>query len=475
MNRSRIILLVLTLFAGFASFGCGANYGMNSASSPSATGAATVPITMTDTPPTGVTILSFEVSVTSATLNPGNINLLAGKGAVRIEVRELETESAFLNTANIPAGTFSSLNLTFANPELTFQNNTAASLAGCAVGAVCEIDPTGTLTTVVNFAPPGINISGNSPMGIQIDVNPNNVLTPALGVNFGLGVTAQALAMKPAGEVGDLDDLQGTVQNLNVTNSQFTLRAMAGDFTILVDPNTAFELEHCGANNLSCLTNGEVVKLDVKIMSAGSFVAKKIEVEDEVEDDELDGVVFKIDDATHFEMVVLDELRTVNNVNVGNAIVVTLNNPSFQIQADNLSVPGALQSGFLGATNTSQLLPGQAVEIRLTAPVSPGPPFMITSDRVRLGMTQFTGNVKAGSIVPPNFAVDALPALFTGAGITSIHVQTSSQTDFDGIGSIAGLSDGNTVSLRGLLFRSAANPPELITKKVRRRDSGDHD
>lgn len=466
MNRSRIRLLMLVLFAAFASVGCG-KYSKNSSSS---TGAVAVPITMTDTPPAGITILSFEVTVTSAALNPGNVDLLGGKGPVRIEVRELETESAFLNTASILPGIYTSVNLTFANPELTFENNTAALVAGCAVGAVCEISPTGTLTSTVNFAPPGIMVSSNSPLGIQIDVNPNDVVTAALGVDFGVGVTAQALAIKPAGELDDLDDLQGTIQNLNAMASQFTLHTINGDFTILIDGNTEFELESCGANSLVCLVNGEVVNVDVKVMSAGAFVARKIELEDQVEDDELDGIVFKIDDATHFEMVVLDELRAVNNLNLGNPVVVTLNNASFEIQADNLPVPVALQSSFDGVTDTSQLLPGQTVQVRLTAPVNPGPPFMVTSDRVRLRMTQFTANVMAGSVAPPDFSVDALPALFTSSGITSIHVQTSFQTDFDGIVGVSGLADGNTVSLRGLLFRDGANPPELIAKKVRKRD-----
>jgi Domain of unknown function (DUF5666) len=457
---------MLVLFAAFASAGCG-KYSINSSSS---TGAVAVPITMTDTPPAGVTILSFEVTVRSAALNPGNVDLLGGQGPVRIEVRELETESAFLNTASILPGIYTSLNLTFANPELTFENNTAASVVGCAVGAVCEISPTGTLTSMVNFAPPGIMVSSNSPLGIQIDVNPNDVITAALGVDFGMGVTAQALAIKPAGELDDLDDLQGTIQNLNAMTSQFTLHTMNGDFTILIDGNTEFELESCGANSLACLVNGEVVNVDVKVMSAGAFVARKIELEDQVEDDELDGIVFKIDDATHFEMVVLDELRAVNNLNLGNPVVVTLNNASFEIQADNLPVPVALQSSFDGVTDTSQLLPGQTVQVRLTAPVNPGPPFMVTSDRVRLRMTQFTANVMAGSVAPPDFSVDALPALFTSSGITSIHVQTSFQTDFDGIVGVSGLADGNTVSLRGLLFRDGANPPELIAKKVRKRD-----
>lgn len=106
-------------------------------------GASALSVTVTDTPPTNVTVLSFEVSVTGATLNPGGPDLLAGRGPVRIEAEELETESAFFNTVGVAPGTYTMLNLTFANPELTFKNGTNVNLAGCAPGAVCEINPTG--------------------------------------------------------------------------------------------------------------------------------------------------------------------------------------------------------------------------------------------------------------------------------------------------------------------------------------------
>src|SRR5712692_6462273 len=88
-------------------------------------GAAAVSVTITDTPPAGVTLLSFEVNVTGATLNPGSVDLaLGGKGPIQIEVKQLETESVFLSTATVTPGTFTSLTLTFADPELTFKNDT---------------------------------------------------------------------------------------------------------------------------------------------------------------------------------------------------------------------------------------------------------------------------------------------------------------------------------------------------------------
>src|SRR5437867_3789635 len=189
MNRSVLAVCGLLFVCVLVIYSCG-----GSMSNPLQQGSPALSVTVTDTPPAGVSVLSFEVSVTGATLNPGNVDLLAGRGPVRIEVENLETESGFLNTARVAPGTYTSLNLTFANPELTFKNGTTGTLAGCAAGAVCEIKPTGTLTSTVNFPSPGLTITGSSSgmmqeeddeqtaMGIQVDLNVNTILSGTLGV-----------------------------------------------------------------------------------------------------------------------------------------------------------------------------------------------------------------------------------------------------------------------------------------------------
>src|SRR2546430_16638858 len=141
------------------------------------------------------------------------------------------------------------------------------------------------------------------------------------------------------------------------------------------------------------------------VMGGGVLLGKKIEFEDEAEGDDLEGIVFKVDDATHFEIVVLNELRSVSNVSIGNPTVVTLSNPGFQVEADGLPVPSALQVAFEAAMDTSQLLPGQTVQIPMTSPANPGPPVAVTTDRVRLRMTQFTPNVKAARSCHPTLAL----------------------------------------------------------------------
>jgi hypothetical protein len=457
------LFLLLMLFT-FAEFGCG---GISNNVPPPIAGSVPMTITVSDTPPAGITLLSFEVTVSSATLNPGPVALIAAPA--KIEVKQLETESAFLATVNVPAGTYQNLSLTFSSAELTFMNQTGSPIGTCQNNTVCEIESSASSNVTFLGSPFPLTITANTPGGLQLDLNVANIISNTLAINFSAAnaVVVTQLSTAPAGELEDMDDIEGMVQGLDVANQKFTLTTFKGSFVINTDVNTEFKIEGCAANNFTCIQNGQVLEADVRINPGGMFVAKRIELEDATEDDELEGVVFKIDDATHFEMVVLDELRTVNNVNVGNPTIVTLSTPSFQVKADGLSVPSALQNAFQGATDTSQLLPGQVVQVRANS-VNAGPPITVSSNRVRLRFTQLTANL-LGAPVPPNFTLGTLPPLFTNAGITSIHVQTSSDTHLEGVIALNGLLNGDTVSVRGLLFKNGINPPELIAKKVRKR------
>lgn len=437
-------------------------------------------LTLTDAPPAGVTVLSFEVSVTGATLNPGAVDLLAGKGPVQIEVKKLETESAFLSTASIPAANYTSLNLTFANPELTFLNNTGATLAGCANGAVCEIKPAGTLTAMFGGGPytSTFYVTSASQGGLQIDVNLSALLSGSLDVDFSdsAAVTVNRRTATGGDALDEIDDVNGIVKS--PASNQFSLQAAdLGTITVAANSGTEFEgFDSCVMANFSCLADGQSVEVDLVLTGAGTFLAKKVELEDEAAEagkDELDGVVFKVDSATQFEMVVIDELRSVANVSVGDPVVVTLQTGSggttFLVDTNGLNVPSSLQQAFESAADTSQLIPGQTVQVR-KASLSGGPApaaIMVTSDRVRLRNTRFTAIV-SGAVSGNNFNAGSLPGLFTTNGINTIQVQTSSQTGFENVTAAGGLADGNSVSVRGLLFRSTPNPV-LIADKVRKR------
>jgi len=240
-----------------------------------------------------------------------------------------------------------------------------------------------------------------------------------------------------------------------------------GGITVAINSNTQFDgFDACAAANATCVQSGQSVEVDLMLLASGTFLAKKIELRDDAQqaaDDELEGIVSKIDSPSQFEMVVNDELRAVANVSVGDPVTVMLTTSgggtSFQVDANGLAVPSTLQQGFEGATDTSQLLPGQTVQVRkLTMTGGPAPAAItITTDRVRLRDTRFTATV-SGAPTGSNFNVGGLPGLFTAEGVSQILVQTSSQTNFENVSGVSGLADGSTVSLRGLLFKKHSEP-----------------
>jgi hypothetical protein len=455
-----VIVFLLVL----AAFGCNAS---NNIVPPPVAGSSPVTFTVTDTPPAGVTLLAFEVTVTNATLSPGNVPLVVNP--VKIEVRRLETESAFLATVNVPAGTYQSVAVTFSNPELTFLNQTGSAIGVCANNSICEIKSNSSSNVSYSGAPFPVTITNNTPGGLRLDLNVANIITNGLGADFTVanGLVITQLTPNGLGDLFRIDDLDGIVQGLDAVNHRFTLHNFRGDFLVVTDINTQFEMEGCAANNFSCLANGQVLDVDVRVLPGGVFFARRIELEDADADDELEGVVFRIDDATHFGMVVLNPLRPLASVTAANRVQVTLSNPQFQVRAHGLTVPSALKNAFEGATDTSQMLPGQVVQVRVNS-ANIGPPIGVTTNRIRLRFTQVRGTLTAAPI-PPNFTIGTLPPLFTNAGITTIHVQTSGSTDFEGVLVLNGLLNGDIVSVRGLLFKNGVNPPELIAKKVRKR------
>ena len=141
-----------------------------------------VTLTVTDAPPAGVTVLSFEVTVNSAVLNPGNVQLITNPQ--RIEVKQLETDSAFLSTMNVPAGTYQSITVNVTNPELTVMNNSGAAIGNCANNSVCHLEPAAAGNVTFSSAPFPVVLAGGSPTGFQVDLNVANMISGTLGVDF---------------------------------------------------------------------------------------------------------------------------------------------------------------------------------------------------------------------------------------------------------------------------------------------------
>jgi hypothetical protein len=201
-------------------------------------------------------------------------------------------------------------------------------------------------------------------------------------------------------------------------------------------------------------------------MAGGMLLAKKVELEEEeLNEEELEGTLVSVDLTTTpptFKMVVMEEVPDIPGLDVGNLVTVTVQSGAeFRIKEDGLNV-----SSSLFFASPADLMVGQNIQVRLRAGSSG---MSVMTDRVRLRMSRFTAKVKSKS--GDTFIVGNLPSLFTSANppVNEIEVRTSAQTNFNNVGNVGALNVGNTVSLRGLLFKTAGDPV-LVASKVRLRE-----
>ena len=472
MNRKRCLLLILLVSVGVAA-ACG---GGSSPAPPPVGGnpppatAAPVSVAITDAPPAGVSVLSLEVLVTSAVLQPGNVQLVTTP--VQLEVKRLEVEAAFLSTINVPAGTYTSVALTFSNPELTIRNDSNAAIgAVCAVGAICEFKPTVTGTFTFSGSPFPITVTANTPAGLLVDVNLNSIITGANTLDFtaaGALVVTQLNAAQGTGQLEELEDIKGRISAVRAASNEFDLQlSNSRTLTIRTDAATQFEDFNdptginCAANNFSCLAVGQVVEVKLRLIAGGALLARKIEAEDNDNEEELEGIVVDVANLpASFDMVLTDEAVNAAGVEVGQRVRVNLiGTPRFRIDSDGLTV---VQTDFDAA---SDLRIGQVVEVeRRSNPVGTPPAF--DTDRVVLKDTRLTGRVQSITTATNTIVLDNLPSLF---GVTTLEVRiTPGQTEFKNTTGLAALAAGDTVSVRGLLFKGST-APFIAAKKIRKR------
>lgn len=427
-------------------------------------------IAITDAPPAGVSVLSLEVMITSAVLQPGNVQLVTTP--VQIEVKRLEVEAAFLSTINVPAGTYTSIALTFSNPELTIRNDSNAAIGGvCAVGAICEFKPAVTGTFTFSGSPFPLTVTANNAAGLLVDVNLNSIITGANTLDFtaaGAVLVTQLSAAQGTGQLEELEDIKGRISAVRAASNEFDLQlSNSRTLTIRTDSATQFEDFNdpgginCAANNFSCLATGQVVEVKLRLIAGGALLARKIEAEDNDNEEELEGIIVDVANLpASFDMVLTDEAVNAAGVEVGQRVRVNLiGTPRFRIDADGVTV---VQSDFDAAND---LRIGQVVEVeRRSTPTGTPPAF--DTDRVILKDTRLTARVQSINTAANTLVLDNLPSFF---GVTTLEVRiTPGQTEFKNTTGLSTLAAGDTISVRGLLFKGSSTP-FLAAKKIRKR------
>ena len=179
-------ILILALSAVLT--GCHGNPHETGAGSSGGGGTVTtttpVDLLLTDSPPSGITPLSFEVTLQSAELEPGNVSLLLAPQ--NEEITRLQTETAMLSTTEVAVGSYTSV-------QITYANSIVAGGITCTAGSVCTISPTATNQTTTLTFPSALAVSVSAPQAVQLDLNLANLFYGALAADFTAGSSVTAV------------------------------------------------------------------------------------------------------------------------------------------------------------------------------------------------------------------------------------------------------------------------------------------
>jgi len=465
------IVFLSCIFVG--SLGCGGGSGSSSVTTPPPApqqGTSQASISLHDVPPMGVTVLSFQATITGMTLQPGNVSVL--NSPMTLEMTQLQGLSAYMGTISLPTGTYTGMTVTLSNPQMTFLNNTGGMMGGgggmmggggCANGQVCQLTPTLASSSVsITGSPFPINVQANTPFDMQCDFD----LMDSLQSNMGMSPTMSSMMQQTtqgSNVLDDMDDMIGQISS--VGSGQFTMSFVQGmpSMTITADTNTTFlGFDAVGKpNSFSGLAQGQIVLARMQLMAGGTLHAEKVRLESS-NPQVLDGMIVAVNSSTQFDMVMTNDAPAFQGLNLGSLVRINMQaGGTFDVDDTDLPVSG------MSFARSPDMMVGQVVQIEPSSALVSRTPPQLNTNHVRLMKTWMTA--KVASVVNANtFIMQTLSGMFRTAGFSTMTANTSAQTMFENVANVAGLNVGDTVSVRGPMFLMSGTPTVVCAKVLKR-------
>jgi hypothetical protein len=249
----------------FVALACGCGGGSSNSTTTMQPQSGSVFVTGTDAPLPSV--LSFQVDITGMTVSDGTnppVSVLSGTQTV--DFARLNGLHTLLDLNTIPTGTYTSVNVTLANPQIGYlkvtnpQTNpptrpTITTLNGTTTPAVTLSQSSVTL----NLASPltvnageiiGLSFEFDLRQSIQVDQNGQftGVVNPTLDLK----------AVTPSDADASIDDFVAGVVSVTASNNSFVIQGPHGhQFTVNVNDQTEWE----NGEGLSNLTSTSIVEI----------------------------------------------------------------------------------------------------------------------------------------------------------------------------------------------------------------------
>ena len=455
---TRLLVACMALAAVAVVTGCGGggNSAIGSGPTPTpAPGASSMQVRIGDAPADSV--IAFEVSVSALSLTPaggGSPVSVSVPANNRIEFTHASGKFEPFVAGNLPQGTFSAVNLTLVNSELTFLTST---------GTAVHVNGPASASISVPLSP---NLTiGSSPLVLNIDVNVANSVTTAgnviNGISFGptsFNITAKApgAANNQQDDDGEFEDVQGTVTAVN--GSSFTMKLQNGSsLTFATDATTEFK---DGVTGVAALLN-QVVTVEGFTKSDGSLFAEEVEGLENQNGAEVEGLITAISGTT-LTVTAQDGIGNgMDDTKVGATFTVNiagLNASKFRVKTGN-GFGGNLPNATFPFDATT-IHAGQRIEVDTDAAVPPANG-SINVDKINLQQQGVSGTVANAAAGKFDLTLAADSALAVISGQTVVHVTTNSNTDVR-----VSVANNATVDVRGLLFWNGTSW-QMIARRVR--------
>ncbi|HKV24725.1 MAG TPA: DUF4382 domain-containing protein [Candidatus Acidoferrum sp.] len=269
--------LALTVFAA----GCGA--GNATMQTPPPPQSATIFISGTDAPLPSV--ISFKVTIMGISVSEaGGMPVTVTNGPQDVDFAKLNGLHTLIDLNTIPAGTYDSVTVTLANPEIDYLNvanpQTNPPTRPTISAYTATTTPPATLTTssvTVNLSNPLVVNAGDViGLGFEFDIRQSLQVGTNGQLTGAVNPTLDFKAITPSDADAYIDEFTAGVTTINAGGNSFTIQGPHGRaFTVDVNQQTEWE----GNETINDLTTSSIVLISGTLdRTAGTFDADTVAI-----------------------------------------------------------------------------------------------------------------------------------------------------------------------------------------------------
>jgi hypothetical protein len=264
-------LFAVALIA-FLSGGCGAG-----SYTPPVTESTTGTVFVTGTDAPLPSVVSFQVDITGMTVTDASGNSQSVlNGTQTIDFARLNGLHTLLDINTIPAGTYTSVTVTLANPQIGYLNvNPPARPTISTLDSTAQSNPQLSLTSssaMITLANPLVVNTGDIVgLGFEFDIRKSVAVNGSGQITGAITPTLGLKAITPSDADAYIDDFVAGVVSVGSNGTSFTIQGPHGhQFAVNVNDQTEWE----GNETITDLTNTSIVEISGTLdRTTGTFLA----------------------------------------------------------------------------------------------------------------------------------------------------------------------------------------------------------